>query len=569
MVPIAAHTIGRDRAERIVALGLLLTLGCVLYFFGYIETYALLLPVVLAYLITGVRVAQNRSTPYLSALLLGVLIPLHMVHVMFIPSLVVLAWGCEQRVKAIGISLGVTALLSCGFLWLSGIPPWLIFGQAGEAPFLGFWTDFYRPYGVISFGHVVDVLNQYLLIAPAAVGIMFLCGRKLKPGDSITLFLMLAAAFPVLFTLIANAKIGAFRDWDVMGLASLPLMFWCAWVFVRNNTVRSEGIVLIGVAAIHLMLWVGVNANRARSEARFDMALRSSLLSPYARSYGWETLGGYYRSQNRLALALGAYSQALEADPDHPRHWNAAGNLHRRMGNSQEALRHFQKAVKIAPDFAGAYSNLGNVWNQLGRYPEAVAAYEHALTLDANLPEAHTNLGVAYHGLEQYEAAVAHHLEALKRRKNFVEALSNLGNTYNAMGKYKAAISVLLQAIQNSPDHAFAHTNMGNAYLGLQQYNAALEHLDMALALQPNLAAAHFNQGIALMGLNRFEESVAVFQKVVQLSPGLAKAYHSMGVAYEQLGQKEQVRVCYEKVLELEPNYLHAAPVQLWLQKNP
>jgi len=331
LAPVAAHTIGRDRSERIVALGLLLTLGCVLYFFGYVETYALLLPVVLVYLIAGVRVAQNRNTPYLPAVLLGVLIPLHMVHAMLVPSLILLSWRCERRVKAVGISLGVTALLACGFLWLSGIPPWLILDQAGEAPFLGLWADFYRPYGIVSLGHVVDVLNQYFLVAPAAIGILFLCGRKLKPGDSTTLFLVFAAVFPVLFTLVANAKIGAFRDWDVMGLASLPLMFWCAWVFVRNNNVRSEGIVLVGVAAIHLMLWVGVNADRKMSEARFDTALRTSSLSPYARSYGWETLGGYYRSQNRLALALDAYSHALEADPNHPRHWNAAGNLHRRM----------------------------------------------------------------------------------------------------------------------------------------------------------------------------------------------------------------------------------------------
>ncbi|MDP6039170.1 MAG: tetratricopeptide repeat protein [Candidatus Latescibacteria bacterium] len=568
LAPVAASTIGRDRGERIVALGLLLTLGCVLYFFGYVETYALLLPVGLAYLIFGVRAVQNGGLPYYPALLLGVLIPLHMIHAMLIPSLLILAWGCEQRVKAVGISLGLVTLVSCGLLWLSGIPPWLIFSQAGEAPFLGLWTDFHRPYGIISFGHVLDVLNQYLLIAPAAVGILFLCGRKLKPNNSTTLFLMFAAAFPVLFTLLANAKIGAFRDWDVMGLASLPLMFWCAWIFVRHNNVRSDGIALVGVAAIQLMLWVGVNADRRMSEARFDTTLRASHLSPYARSYGWETLGGYYRSQNRLTLALDAYSQALKADPNHPRHWNAAGNLYRRMGNPQEASRHFQRAIEIAPNFAGAHSNLGNALNQLGRYQEAVAAYKHALTLDATLTEAHTNLGVAYHGLGQYEAAVAHHTEALKRKKNFVDALSNLGNTYNSMGRHKAALSVLLQAIKNAPGHAFAHANMGNAYLGLQQYNAALEHLDMALALQPNLIAALFNQGIAMMGLQRFEESVAVFQKVVQLSPALAKAYHSMGVAYEQLGQVEQVRACYEKVLELEPNYPHAALILSWLQKN-
>jgi len=77
---VAAYVIGRDRVERIVALGLLFTVGCVLFFFGYVETYALLLPVALAYLIVSIRSIQTGRDPWVPAILLGVLIPLHMVH---------------------------------------------------------------------------------------------------------------------------------------------------------------------------------------------------------------------------------------------------------------------------------------------------------------------------------------------------------------------------------------------------------------------------------------------------------------------------------------------------------
>lgn len=563
---LAAHQVGRERTERIITLGLFLTPGFVLLFFGYVETYALLLPVSMAYLLAGLYAMQEKRATYLPALLLGILIPLHLLYAMLIPSLLIFA---QRRVLHAGVSLILAGGIACGLLWALGVPPWQILGQSGGAAFLTFKADFHRPYGLFSLARIVDVFNQYMLVVPAGVGILFLCGRKLKPQNMTETFLLTAAFFPFAFTLIANAKIGAFRDWDVMGVAALPLMFWCVWVFVRKGAVKSSGPVLVGIGALHILLWVGVNTDPLKAETRFNMALQTSALSPYAQSYGWETLGGYYRSNNQLDLALEAYKQALKADPKHPRHWNAAGNLYRRMGQPENAMQYFLQAVAITPDFAGAYSNLGNALNQLERYEEAISAYEHALSLDANLPEAYTNLGVAHHALGQYKKAVDAHLQALKNKPHFTEALNNLGNTYNAMGNYQAARDVLLQAIQTAPNHAFAQANIGNTYLGLQNYNEALKHLKIALTLQPNLVAAHFNRGLALAGLNQFDQAVEAFQETLRLNPQFVTAYHSLGMVYEQLGQRDQVRACYQKVLEINPNYPHAELIQKWFQENP
>ena len=75
------------------------------------------------------------------------------------------------------VRVALTALLACGFLWLSGIPPWLILDQAGEAPFLGLWADFYRPYGIISLGHVVEKAVE---IAPDFAGARSNLGNALN-----------------------------------------------------------------------------------------------------------------------------------------------------------------------------------------------------------------------------------------------------------------------------------------------------------------------------------------------------------------------------------------------------
>lgn len=561
----AAHKIGQEQAQKIIALGLFLSPGFMLLFFGYIETYALLLPMNMAYLLASLYAIQDKRAIYVPAILLGILIPLHLMHILLVPSLIICA---HRQVQKGVISLIITGGIACALLWLLGLPPWQIFEQSGGAAFLSFAADFHRPYSLFSFERFIDLCNHYLLVVPTSVGILFLSWRKLKPTQITEIFLLTAALFPILFTLLANAKIGAFRDWDVMGVATLPLLFWSVWVFVRNGNMRSSGTVLVGIGALHLILWVGINADPAKAEMRFKTALHTSTLSPYAQSYGWDTLGGYYRSHDQLLIALDACQKALKADPKHPRHWNAAGNLYRRMGKPTDAIYHFQQAVSISPNFASAHSNLGNALNQLGRYNEAITAYEHALSLDADLPETYTNLGVTYYTIGQYQKSAQYHLQALKYNPNFVDALSNLGNTYNAMGNYNAARDVLLQAIQLAPNNAFPQTNIGNTYLGLQDFNEALKHLDMALQLRPNLVAAHFNRGIAFANLKQLDKAVEEFQTVIRLDPKFVAAYHSLGMVYDQLNQSDQVRMYYQKVLELNPNYPHAALIQKWFQEN-
>ncbi len=89
--PVAA-ALGRNKQEKSVVLAFLLTAGFMQLFFGYVEHYALYMPFILLYILTGLRTQEQRMPVYVPALVLGLLLALHQAFAVFGPSLLVLAY---------------------------------------------------------------------------------------------------------------------------------------------------------------------------------------------------------------------------------------------------------------------------------------------------------------------------------------------------------------------------------------------------------------------------------------------------------------------------------------------
>ena len=309
-----ARTLGQNAAERLVTLGFLLTAGFLQLFFGYVETYAILPPVILLYLWTGSLVLQKRLPLWVSAVVLGVLFPLHFVTVTLAPSLFLLAAQSSDpepdrsRVRAVtmnGLAIGVAPILALLILWMIGfsLPAYTenvrpshllsIFGQDGPD----------QPYTLFSPAHILATFNQYLLVAPAALIAICTFRRGRLPPDSIRTFFLAAAIFPIAFTLLVNPEIGAFRDWDALAFAALPFTLWSARSFIARNrqtgVARELGIIIFLAAGLHTASWIGLSARPESAVDRFSDLLQRTQLSPTARSYGWETLGRHYLDHQR------------------------------------------------------------------------------------------------------------------------------------------------------------------------------------------------------------------------------------------------------------------------------
>jgi len=97
---------------------------------------------------------------------------------------------------------------------------------------------------------------------------------------------------------------------------------------------------------------------------------------------GQYALGKYYLGQGRAALALVAFTKAIEYAPGHIEARNGKANALAQLGDLQAASRELQAAIARSPDSAHLYGNLGYIHLVAGRHAASAKALRRAFALD-------------------------------------------------------------------------------------------------------------------------------------------------------------------------------------------
>ena len=611
--PVAAAS-GKNALERTIVLVFLLTAGYIQQFFGYVENYALYLPGLLLYLFLGLRTLEQRIPVFVPALLLGLLLALHRVFTIFGPTLLYLAYrdyrhrngsvSTGRNILATAAAIGCVPASMAVFLWLSGVGFDAYVGRMGSGEFLPLLeqSGYYAQYRIFSLEHLVDYINLQLISAPAACMAIFL-GRNRH--FSRHTFLAIGTAIPLLFTFMAKANIGAFRDWDIFSLPALPLTLWAATMLLERirdgEKLFHSALLICGAAALHTLLWIGVNAGAEPAEARFTNQL--GRLSGHARTSGWITLGKFHRQQENPSAALEAYKRALDANPTNPNRWLSVGAILSRMGRTSDAIEHFQRAAELRPDHAVPYMNLGSTYSDLGQFDKAIEYTRKAIALQPDFATAHSNLGAIYIKTGQFDKAIVHLEKACELQPREPSIYSNLGVVYKNVRQPSKAIRALKNAVALRPDDAVAYGNLGAVYCDIGQFDEAIEYLTKALYLDPDYGRAYANLGYVYRNLRqyrfaiehfekalelhagggdlqtylylgdtyyimkKYEEAIPYYQRAIQLAPNHANAHMLLGMSYRALKRGKEARVHFEKTLELEPNHPQAVQIRQWLER--
>ena len=608
-----ATTVGKSKLEKSIVLTFLLTAGYMQFFFGYVENYALYMPVLLLYLLLGMRALENRVPLYVPAILLGMLLALHRAFAVFGPSLFFLAYRtwrhrqetipCWKTAAATVAALCCVPVSAVAFLTLSGvgIESYLsgtggdellpLFAKCGDDP-----QD-----RIFSISHFLDFLNQQLLSAPTPCMALLLLRKK---DFSHQPFLAISALVPLFFTFVVKSYIGAFRDWDIFSLPALPLTLCAAALFlsrIRDRERLFHGAFLFcGAAALHTLFWIGVNAGAGAAETRYIHLVENN--TGRVASSGWETLAIYHLRRNDTRAALRAYKRARDVNPGSVRFWLTVSRTYRDMGQHSEAIENFKREIKLQPDHAaGANVNLGVFYRDMGEYTSAIEHLAKAIEIEPNIPSAYVNLGVVYSDIGQHSKAIRAFEKAVELRPEHATTYVNLGVAYIDVGQTANAIEALEKAVSLQPDDATAYGNLGAAYCDVGQFDNAMDCLKKALEIRPDFALAHANLGyvyrvrgqypqaiahlMRALGLHgqradveiylnigdtyynmgEREKAITYFQKAIQLNPGHANAHLLLGMTYRALNHVEEARPHFEKVLKLESNHPHAAQIRQWL----
>jgi Flp pilus assembly protein TadD len=442
LVPLVASRLSSDGRRQTCIVLSLLTAGYLQLFLGYVENYAPLYPGMLLLILSLVNSLTRQGPLWPAALTLGLLCALHFSTVTLFPGLLYAAYvrrserGIQQSLSEI-VLFPVSTLI---ILWLIDFDVISYLSEVRDHTLpLAVGAPKIAAYNIWSLLHIADIINVLLLTAPIAVIVLLTTPLRSLMRDDMSRMLSAICVGPLLFLIIANPEIGAFRDWDVLSMAALPLTVFAAYGWsAEPPTAYTKGWV-IGAAALHTFLWIGTNASADLAEARYQAHLHHAPLSASAKVYGWETLGTVQRVRDDHEAAAISYGNALEADPNHYRLWLLQGNAYQQTGQTKKAKQAYLRVLQLRPETSEAHSNLGALYVLNGQYESAFEHLDKATRLTPGYAAAWMNRGVALANTGRTTDAIGNLKKAIELDSSYRNAYKNLSKLYATIGKQDSA----------------------------------------------------------------------------------------------------------------------------------
>jgi hypothetical protein len=380
------------RMDRLTALLLGFTWGGVALFFGYIETYVIMIAVLTWMLVLAV-ISLRKDKPSLFVPVLGVLaVGFNLGAAAFLPAVAAYTWRMFSR-RALRpkivcmASLGAIILAASTYFalgWDKGTDVLLPLVPIGSA-----FGD-----AVLSAGHLADLANVLVLTA-GAFGMLLLVYAFSKRANGFhwndeKLILLLAVAFPLAALIMHNPQLGMARDWDIAAalLLAVPVISLLIWDSIRplmDSPARIRG-VLMAWLLMAILPWTGVQASERLSMQRFKDLLR---LDPAKSESGWDYLSSYYFHRNQIEDWAECNFEAMKYSNNPRYHANAA--LYYCMKHDWEKAR---KQAELARAAVMADSVVSD-WEEQVTDPEALIALGNSYLERAYVNDAQRTYDVA------------------------------------------------------------------------------------------------------------------------------------------------------------------------------
>lgn len=290
---------------------LLVSLGVIQLFFGYVENYSFAAAGIVLFLWLGQRTMAGRAPLWLPALVLALTNATHPSTVVLAPALLYVGWRVAQRDPVGGTNAPAASVLSR--VWHSlpavalaiALPMVLVAGGTillmeagghglaalltsdrpggGDASwFVPLWATRTRweAYTLLSWAHLRDLLNQQALVAPVVLpslawlalwrGVIrrrYVGGQATQgqaaqvqqvmqadPHRSVRIFWQIAAVCHLLLIVVWNPDYGGQRDWDLFSLASIATTLWLV-ASLRRDEADDAWLVRGFAPLVALQLW--------------------------------------------------------------------------------------------------------------------------------------------------------------------------------------------------------------------------------------------------------------------------------------------------------------------------
>lgn len=529
-----AKALSEDKFDRLLIFSGRIFSGATELFLGYAEHYTLLYASIFAYLYFSLRYLQGKARIFLPVFFSLISIGFHLSSVYLLPSLVFLfilkkkeegrIFSIKKAVPLIFILISVAGLLTY-YVW--SINPVLL--EIFVPVFKG--MPYATNYTLFSFPHLLDVLNQHLLLSSAGVILLMALSltykRIIKFKDPIIPFLVVVSVAQLLYHFLVDPKFGAPRDWDLFSSVALGYTLLGVYLFIKFvQFKRYPALVIIFVAILTALPWFLLNANTEKGINRFKDILDLDLKRSWAGRY---TLADYYYKQKNFEKYKETMSRLSKAFPEDSLVREA--ETYKELGEFDKTLELLKKAIEINPSFYWAYNDLGVIYLKQGKADQALDEFKKVVRLNPYSFIFHVNMG---------------------------RALLAKGKLQEALTEFNRARKLGCKLPDVYCDIAHIHSRLGETEKAIKTYNEALK-------IDPLFYRAHFELGQIYMNRNSADEAVVEFSKVEQLRPDYAPAYYNLGLVYSQKGLKEKAIEEFESFLKYSRDESLKEQVKGWI----
>lgn len=441
----------------------------VLIFCGYVESYGFVSVAMLGFLWSGALAQRGEAPPWLPGLFYGLALFFHTTALFAAPALLWLAlrpgpasgragrgrWARDVLLPAVGIPLiGVAIHVASGYdmTWfrrdfLESKNQRHVLVKPGGS------------HGFFTLNHGRDLANWILLVAPVTLLLLLTRLRALRERlrEPDVAFLTAQAVAFVLPFLLLDRKIGAARDWDLLtpqiaGLPFLAVLLWQQPDGTRRDEKRARAfpadVAAASVATGLLLLvpWLGVNASRDASLARFD-DLRPGF-ARFPKAYATEELAKYYRDNGQIEKSCVLYEESVRINPRNARTRVLLGSAYFMLGRIPLAEAQYDSALAIDPKYWMALDMKGRIALQRGDMRSALEIFRRQTEVNPRSEESWAGYGYAAMALGQYDTAerALTRARALRPDRRLDHDLA-LAQAH--LGKWDAAISNFRSALED------------------------------------------------------------------------------------------------------------------------
>jgi Tetratricopeptide repeat len=405
----------------------LITSGYIILFCGYIETYSIFVAWIMIYVYH--LLLYNRKQFGITSLVVVFLTGLfwHTLFIAFLPSLI---WSINCRRNI--VKNRIIWLLS--LIFIAGI---YLFGQLikrGEfhltIPFLP--TD-YTSYYLFSPSHLIDMLNQMIIVGPALailglVIIFMFRGRDRNVNEKTLLWM----AIPVLLlSFMIDPHMGAARDWDILSIFAVPLVLFALAFITRKNNFWGQYI-LIPILIFNLThTGSSIMINKDEDKA-VDRIIRISLEDPHYQNDYYEGKRNrqfavilsniYHRNEQALLftqrLAYSPGAELLDIINN--------ANMYYNSKDFEKAAYYYEKVAEKYPLPLEQRFNYARSLSFLQRHQESIELLNSMID-DTSFVDMYFSLGISYSQTGRLDSC----------KKYFEIGLTSFPDTLKTMTVYK------------------------------------------------------------------------------------------------------------------------------------